>query len=373
MKTNSIKQNIQLHLLRYPAMEIGDMLKLIYQSEFGGGHLIENTQLSYEQILEELKDIPSKTDKTCEALSDRICRVYLDGMLSLFPDKNLVAGIVNALFVESAALFNGTMEGYYEKLDLLLHMIEHKDWPDDYSNNDGKSWATDYPFSLKYIADHKNAGSPMLRHSEIYRAAYRPAYRLALSEFVEYLALFKKIEDMRKEKERIIIAIDGKCGSGKSTLARILSAVYTCPAIRVDDFFLPGDLRSEERLNAPGGNVHYERFMEEIIEPLNQGKINFSHKVFDCHTMAYTDTPKEISFSNIAVVEGSYSMQPEFREAYDISVFLDTSPDIQKARIISRGGEMVYEMFESKWIPMENRYFEHFNISGNCDIVFKAI
>ena len=371
MKTNSIDSIIELHLAKYPAMEMVDMLKLLYQSEFGGGHLIENPQLSHEQVLAELENIPSSAGSACEDLGVDLCRIHLAPLLSLFPDKALSARIINAIFTESAALFKGSLEGYYKRLNILLNLIEQNQLA-DFCDPKSKNWASDYSSALKYVNNHKAAGCPMLSHSESYKQKYQPAYRVALNEFARYLDLFKQIESTAKEKPHIVIAIDGKCGSGKSTLAKIISTAYNCPIIRVDDFFLPGDLRSDERLSAPGGNVHYERFSEEVITPLTQGKTSFSHRVFDCHAMDYKPNPKEITFSNILVIEGSYSMRPEFRQAYDISIFLDAGQANQKARIIARGGELVYEMFEQKWIPMENRYFEHFNISENCSIVYKS-
>jgi len=372
LKTNNIVNIIKLHLAKYPDMEIGDMVKLIYQSEFGGGHLIEIPLLSYEQILAEMESLPDLRGNICEDISERISRIYLSPLRPAFAENQLSAKIINALFTESAGFIKGSTESYFEKLDILLNMIEQKELSSSGLHEESRSWTGNYSFSRKYVESHKSAGCPMLRHSESYREKYKPAYRIVLNEFVPYIDLFRKIEAMAMERKRLIIAIDGKCGSGKSTLAKIISRVYGCPVIRVDDFFLPAGLRIEERLNAPGGNVHYERFTEEVIKPLSQGKSRFSHKVFDCHVMDYTPKPKEIDFSNILVIEGSYSMRPEFRGVYDISVFLEASPDIQKSRIISRSGEPVYKMFEQKWIPMENRYFEHFNISENCDIVYKV-
>ena len=372
MKMNSLDTIIKLHLIKYPAMEIGDIVKLIYQSEFGGGHLIENPRLSYEQILEELSGLPKVSDSALEDLGESLCRIYLGPLRAIFDNDPIIAGVLNAIFVESASLFKGNLQSYYEKLDILLNLIKNKELETLCIYEESYRWVSDYPFSEKYINSHKNAGCPMLRHSESYRAKYQPSYRVALNEFARYLALFEKFENMLKEKNCLIVAIDGNCGSGKSTLAKIISSVYNCPVIKMDDFFLPENLRTEERLTEPGGNVHYERFIEEVLLPLSQGKKIFSHKVFDCNTMAYASELKEILFSNIVVIEGSYSMRPEFRNTYDISIFLDATPPVQKSRILGRNGEINYKMFESRWIPMENRYFEHFNIADACDIVYKA-
>ena len=90
------------------------------------------------------------------------------------------------------------------------------------------------------------------------------------------------IEAIRKEQihagEVIVIAIDGRCASGKTTLAKALQTEglpekvatektflkkQNVGVIHMDDFFLPRELRTKERLSEAGGNVDYERFAEE--------------------------------------------------------------------------------------------------------------
>ena len=48
----------------------------------------------------------------------------------------------------------------------------------------------------------------------------------------------ERIDAMSVEKNRLIVAIDGRCGSGKTTLAAELKRVYPCELIHTDDFFL---------------------------------------------------------------------------------------------------------------------------------------
>ena len=96
----------------------------------------------------------------------------------------------------------------------------------------------------------------------------------------------QKVEVLLKEnkKEIIVIAIDGMTGSGKTTLAEELSQVYKAPIFHADDYFLPPELRTEQRLNEPGGNIHYEKMKKEIIDILVEGKINstIKYKPFIC-------------------------------------------------------------------------------------------
>ena len=69
-----------------------------------------------------------------------------------------------------------------------------------------------------------------------------------------------------------IIAIDGRCAAGKTTLAARLAKELGGDVIHMDDFFLPPALRTQERRSEPGGNVHYERFLTEVIPKLASGQ-----------------------------------------------------------------------------------------------------
>lgn len=51
--------------------------------------------------------------------------------------------------------------------------------------------------------------------------------------------------------------------------------------IHMDDFFLPLEMRTPQRLQQPGGNVHYERFLETVLKPLSLQQTVF-YQPFDC-------------------------------------------------------------------------------------------
>lgn len=69
-----------------------------------------------------------------------------------------------------------------------------------------------------------------------------------------------------------VIAMDGRAAAGKTTLAEELAVTLGGAVVHMDDFFLPGELRTPERLAAPGGNVHAERFVEEVLPYLRRGE-----------------------------------------------------------------------------------------------------
>ncbi len=168
---------------------------------------------------------------------------------------------------------------------------------------------------------------------------------------------------------RGIIAIDGRCGSGKTTFAENLSKLSGAPVIHTDDFFLPGEMRTGERLDEPGGNFHRERFLDEVLIPLrNTGTCRY--RPYDCSKGDLGDDIV-VSESALYIVEGSYSCHPELWDLYDFHVFMTVSPEEQKQRIISREGEGKWEVFRTKWIPMEERYFGTYSIRERCGIVIE--
>ena len=134
-----------------------------------------------------------------------------------------------------------------------------------------------------------------------------------------------------------VIAMDGRAAAGKTTLAEELAVTLGGAVVHMDDFFLPGELRTPERLAAPGGNVHAERFAEEVLPYLRRGEA-FRYRRFDCHRMDYNGWV-EIPTVPVIIVEGAYSQHPRFGGYADLTVFCDIAPEEQKRRITARNGE----------------------------------
>lgn len=168
-------------------------------------------------------------------------------------------------------------------------------------------------------------------------------------------------------EEKGVIAIDGRCASGKTTLVNTLSTLYDVEVIHMDDFFLPKELRTEARLAECGGNVHYERFYEEVICNLRKQE-GFTYRKFDCKRMGYTCS-YTISNEKAIIIEGAYSLRPAFQAHYDLKVFKDIAKEEQAERIVRRNGLEQYEVFKKLWIPKEEAYFEKFNIKKLSDII----
>ena len=192
--------------------------------------------------------------------------------------------------------------------------------------------AGELPFSAQETAEAverwRKDGFPPLHHSEIFRQNYAPAYRVLRRDFARALPLLARIDRLTAERSRVLVAIEGGSASGKTTLGELLQNVYGCPVFHMDDFFLRPEQRTEARFTQPGGNVDRERFLEEVLIPLREGR-PVDYRRFDCATFTIAP-PQRIETERLSIVEGAYSMHPDLAPYYDLSVFLAVSAEKQE-------------------------------------------
>lgn len=188
---------------------------------------------------------------------------------------------------------------------------------------------------------------------------------------LDYLKPLEEEIDRRLEKlsgeERVIIAIDGHAASGKTTAGDYLAERYGGNVVHMDDFFLPFAMRTKERMETPGANIHWERFMEEVWKPLSEGRA-FAYRRFDCQSGDY-GACRQFQPAAVNIIEGAYSMRPGFLK-YDIGVFFESNGEIQLGRVLKRSGPEKLEEFKSRFIPMENRYIELYHIKAQAKFSF---
>ncbi len=357
------KDNLKKLLLKqyrlYPKMQLQDMVKLIYQNEFAGGHMIADEEESLKRLEDEFEAIKkNRTDKTVfstfEDIGNGLYRLHLIAL----EDKDIELETINKFFINTANSVVGSVESFEEKLSVLRECCAEGDLP--YSLQELEA----------YLAEYKNKGYPPVSHSNIYKELYKPAYRIVKGEYCRFFELFNRIDALMKLDRPIYVAIDGNSGAGKTSLASIIGDVYDCNIFHMDDFFLRPELKTEERLKEVGGNVDYVRFYEEVIQGLKSGR-EFSYRPYNCQTMALEDAvhvrPKKLN-----IIEGVYSMHPILIDFYDLKVFLAIDPEEQSRRILERNGPFMHKRFINEWIPLENRYFEAAKIKEKSDLVFQV-
>ena len=340
--------SVLTHYESYPALEIRDLFKFLFQSAYGCEHLVGSEEHAIARIREEAHTITKKRSAAIEPLDGAYSRVPLS-----YLQNGLSAETLGKLFCRSAKKEPNGKESLEKKLKILRVMIESGALPCSINEFDAafSAWQEE-----GYLALH---------HSERFRSLYRPAYRVIANEFLPLLPFLSKI-DRFSEKETVIVAIEGGSASGKTTLSSLLLSLYDCNVFHMDDFFLRPEQRTRERLSEIGGNVDRERFLTEVLLPLRAGG-EICYRKFDCSTQSIRDTvtvPKK----RLNIVEGAYSMHPALSSYYDLSVFLSVTPERQRARILQRKSPTHAERFFSEWIPLERTYFEGTNAEKRCTL-----
>jgi len=351
-KREETKASLIRHCEKYPKLRIRDLFKYVYQSSFGCEHLISCPEAAEDYIRKEAEQYAGKAEEAVEPLDGEYCRVHLD-----YVKDGLFAGTLAKLFWLSAGHVEDGRERLLEKLSVLLEAAE-----------EGV-----LPFERKEVETElecwREAGYPACHHSEEFRSAYAPAYRLIKKEYASFLPLFQRIDSLLREG-RVTLAIEGGSASGKSTLGKLLARVYDCTVFHMDDFFLRPEQRTKERFAEPGGNVDRERFLEEVLLPLHRRK-TVAYRRFDCSTLTLEE-PVLVKPSKLTVIEGAYSMHPELAKYYDLSVFLEVSSETQRKRIEKRNTPELAKRFHEEWIPMEQRYFSELKVKERCEILCKT-
>lgn len=340
---------IEHQLSLHPSSEARDIVKLCYQAAFGAEHLIEDSSAAKAYFDAEFDSAIPLCGNLVEEISDTTARVSIPvwKFLELPPEW-----LFN-LFLASASKVREGRDEFIDYLECARRVSER-----------GISSFSSEVFS-EFVSEYLSNGIASLHHSDRYRRAENPSYRVIDSEYLPIIKIL--IEYSRSDRKLpYIIAIDGRAGAGKTTLANMIESALDAQVIRMDDFFLPPELRCEARFKIPGSNLHYERFIDEVIPSL-RGGVEFSYRKFSCAKMDY-DGEISVKPARIIVVEGSYSHHPEFNKYADLFVFKDVAKEEQRRRIIQRNGEMLYQKFRDLWIPLENEYIKAYNIIENSDI-----
>ncbi len=326
-----------------PEARPGDLIKLIYQNEFAGGHLITDRAAAARRLRLELDSVePDGTLPLYESIGNGLARLNLAALKA----RRSAASpeTVSGLFAVTARTHRGSVEGFERKLEILRALCA--------------SGAAGFGDISPELERYRAEGYPARSHSPEYRAAYSPAYRVLDERLCENLGLFESIDACLADRGRCIIAIDGGSGTGKSSLAALAQEVYgedACNLFHTDDFFLQKHQRTPERFSQPGGNVDYERLEAEVLRGIASGK-PFGYRRFDCSTMSLGDLI-EAQPRRISIVEGVYSLHPALQKYYDARYILSAPYGKRLGRIRERDGEYLLGRFVREWIPMEDRYF----------------
>ena len=149
------------HAKRYPLMQPTDAVKLIYQNEFGGGHLIRDEEACLNYLRQEYASVEKDSSVPLyEDIGNGIVRVNLAAV----KEEDLEQ--LGQDFIASAVKHKGTLDSFLNKLKVLEMLTAEGVFPFDTNALSA------------YLYEYKAAGYPAVSHSPKYREVYKPAYRI---------------------------------------------------------------------------------------------------------------------------------------------------------------------------------------------------
>ena len=321
---------IEWHRRRYPAMEAEDEVKLLFQAALGCGHLLTEEGAVTQRIVEEERTlVPDPAEPLTEPLGERYMRLNLRRAMAEGIRPDWIARMMRLSPAPAAGRADVARDGRLsdQARRIVRRIVDEPTW--------------------------------LPNHSETYRAAYAPAYRVVGTNWRAALPVLSALARLW-DRPRLLLCIDGPCGSGKTTLSRLIAPILQAEVVPMDDFFLPHGRKTPERLSQPGGNADWERVLEEFLLPWRASG-QASYRPYDCHTDSYLPA-KTVKKARVVVLEGSYSLMPALGGMADLRVFLTVNPQEQQRRILQRNGPEALQSFVTRWIPLEQSYFSAYSL-----------
>jgi len=172
------------------------------------------------------------------------------------------------------------------------------------------------------------------------------------------------------QKQPFVIAIAGGTGSGKTYIARKLHEVAPEQTVSIshDNYYrdrkdVPMDQRKELNYDEPAA-LDNKSFLEHLKKLKAGEAIDMPQYDFATHTRN-RDTVR-VHSAPIIIVEGILILtDPEIRQLFDLTIFVDVKPDVRLARRLQRDvGERdrTYEESINQYLvsagPMHDKYVE---------------
>jgi hypothetical protein len=151
----------------HPSMQPQDVVKLCYQAAFGAEHLLADLDNARQYLFEEYASTEPVDLPVYEHISEHYCRVNLAG----WKYHGLPIELLWEIFAESAARCG-------ERQDFRKLMNEYLDTAEAVLGSEKTAELTDY------LEDYFNQGIRPVHHSEQYRKAENPHYRVVLRELL---------------------------------------------------------------------------------------------------------------------------------------------------------------------------------------------
>jgi len=173
--TETLKQILIDHHMRYPLMTAQDMIKLIYQQTFGARHFSGDFRLedalNYLEKELELFHAPKDTPDIVY-IGNQLYRVSLILILKQKLSKEALARMFKET-MDQSPLMSVTLEQTFLKgINILIELIQ------------SRTIDIDMETSMKMISQYLKKGIHPIHHSDTYKKAYHPHYRIVYKHLI---------------------------------------------------------------------------------------------------------------------------------------------------------------------------------------------
>ncbi|HET7482396.1 MAG TPA: AAA family ATPase [Actinomycetota bacterium] len=173
--------------------------------------------------------------------------------------------------------------------------------------------------------------------------------------------ILARIEQLLRDREPVLVAIDGRGGAGKTHLADRLAAAFGGWVVHIDDFGRPG---------YPYDEWDWDRLRDDVIRPLRDGRVA-RYQRYDWRDDRLAEW-HEVAPAGVVIVEGVSSTRERLGHPWDVTVWVEAPRELRLDRGVARDGEAMRATWVEEWMPQEDRYVEREHPRDRADFVVRG-
>lgn len=197
--------------------------------------------------------------------------------------------------------------------------------------------------------------------------------------------LFARVAaDIGRPERPFVVGVNGAYTSGKTVFAEdlaryLVAAGYKVQLLHYDDFHNPFsaiDFTEEDEVEAFYNRAFVpEKLIWEVFAPLREkGSLRGDIACVNLGTGEYSNIVHlDIDESTIVLLEGVLLFRPPLSEYLDYRIYLDISREeiIRRAKVrdVPRFGDFILEKFETRYIPVQERYMREHDPAGQANLL----
>ena len=152
----------------HPSFRPADAVKLCYQATFGAEHLLTDKERARNYFFSEYESVDASDVPLLECISEDYCRANLSAVKSLGISPETV---FEAFFLTANEKSGNAEEELLERLGVVSELSKSEYLPFSYDEFEA------------FLSEYKAIGGGPVHHSEEYRKAEHPAYRVIAKKY----------------------------------------------------------------------------------------------------------------------------------------------------------------------------------------------